>query len=340
MTLIFNESNWDELEQQAPVPCPAHLVLDDFEELTGVPTCLGRGYSRGMALVPGVWLNFNDKEYYQDFVVKTPAHEHPIQIEVFLSGYFDCNIYPRFGGTRSYFSGSGISPGYAESYQVGQRFTCINVEIKPEVLDSFLMGNCQQSSHQVRQLFKGEDWKVAFYPSVTPEIRAIAQQMWDAPYRGELKRLYLQAKVLELLVIYLDLIADSSEQPRVPGLKPETIDRLHQAKEILTRQLAHPPSLSELAQQVGVSDRTLQRGFREVFNTTVFGYLHTLRMEQAEWLLRNRQMRVSEVAHAVGYSHLGHFTEAFKRRFGITPKQCQKGEKGTVMAWMQGMHSS
>ncbi|QYO64799.1 helix-turn-helix domain-containing protein [Leptolyngbya sp. 7M] len=48
-------------------------------------------------------------------------------------------------------------------------------------------------------------------------------------------------------------------------------------------------------------------------------------MEQAEQLLRSRKMRVSEVAHAVGYSHLGHFTEAFKHTFGITPKQCQTG---------------
>lgn len=331
MTLIFNESNWDELEQQAPVPCPAHLVLDDFEELTGVPTCLGRGYSRGMALVPGVWLNFNDKEYHQDFVVKTPAHEHPIQIGVFLSGYFDCNIYPRFGGTRSYFSGSGISPGYTESYQVGQRFTCMNVEIKPEVLDSFLMGNCQQSSHQVRQLFKGEDWKVAFYPNVTPEIRAIAQQMWDAPYRGELKRLYLQAKVLELLVIYLDLIADSSEQPRVSGLKSETIARLHYAREILETRLENPPSVLELAKQVGLSDRTLLRGFKQLFGTTVIGFSMQQRLKRAEHLLRQGDRTVSEVARLMGYGNLWYFASVFKRQFGITPSQCLAGEKSVLL---------
>ncbi|NJO72554.1 MAG: helix-turn-helix transcriptional regulator [Leptolyngbyaceae cyanobacterium RM1_406_9] len=334
MTLILNASDWDELHEQAPITCRDDLVLDDFEELTGVPELLGCGYSRAIALLPGVELSFSDFNVHQDFVAKVPVHDHPIQIGVFLSGvlYFD-EVHPKLGGDRSYFSGSGISPTVAEIHRAGEHLIGVNIEIDPGVFKALVMEQPHQSE-VLKPLFKGEDWKESFYPFVTPAIRAIAQRIWDAPYRGELKRLYLQAKVMELLVIYLDLIADKPKQTRVPGLKPEMIARLHQAKEILTRQLAHPPSLSALARQVGMSDRTLQRGFREVFGTTVFGYLHTLRMEQAEQLLRNRQMRVSEVAHAVGYSHLGHFTEAFKRRFGITPKQCQKGEKGTVMAQM------
>lgn len=332
MSLILNESDWNDLHEQAPITCPDDLVLDDFEKLTGVPELLGQGYNRAIDLLTGVWLSFWDCKVHQDLVAKIPVHDHPIQIGIFLSGvlYFD-EVHPNLGGDRSYFSGSGISPAVAEIHRAGEHLIGVNVEIDPDVFKALVMEQPHQSE-VLKPLFKGEDWKESFYPVVTPAIRAIAQQMWHVPYRGELKRLYLQAKVMELLVIYLDLIADQPNQTPGSGLKPETIDRLHQAKEILAQQLAHPPSLSELAQQVGMSDRTLQRGFREVFDTTVFGYLHSLRMEQAEHLLRNRPMRVSEVAHAVGYSHLGHFTEAFKRRFGITPKQCQKGEKGTVMA--------
>jgi AraC-like DNA-binding protein len=327
MTLILNPSDWDELHEQAPVTCPKNLILDDFEELTGVPELLGRGYNREMDLLPGVWLCFADCEFHQDFIGKSPAHDHLIQISIFPSGglYFDA-VHPNLGGGRTYFSGSGISPATAAMHRAGEHLTCVNIEIEPELLKSGFLINPQCGSDALKPLFKGEDWKISFYPTVTPAIRSIAQQMWDTPYRGELKRLYLQAKVMELLVIYLDLTSDSPAQTCVRGLKPDTIARLHHAKEILTTQLANPLSLSELAQRVGVSDRTLQRGFRELFNTTAFGYLHNLRMEQAEQLLRNREMRVSEVAHAVGYGHLGHFTEAFKRKFGMTPKQCQTGK--------------
>jgi AraC-like DNA-binding protein len=66
----------------------------------------------------------------------------------------------------------------------------------------------------------------------------------------------------------------------------------------------NPPSLLELAQLVGVSDRTLRRSFQELFGTTVFGYLTEKRMEQAEILLREGNSSVAEVANIVGYSHL------------------------------------
>jgi AraC-like DNA-binding protein len=327
MTLILNEADWEELHQQAPVTCPQTLILDDFEELTGVPELLGRGYNRGMDLLPGVWLSFLDFKVHQDFVARIPDHDHPIQICIFPSGmlYFD-EVHPDLGGDRSYFSGSGISPAVAEIYRAGEHLTCVNIEITPDVFKSWVLTE-QQHSDALKPLFKREDWKVSFYPIVTPAIRAIAQQMWDAPYRGELKRMYLQAKVMELLVIYLDLISNHKDQTRVPGLKPETIARLHDAKEILTAQFANPPSLSELAQQVGVSDRTLQRGFQALFKTTVVGYLTQQRLEQAERLLRQGNYTIAEVATRVGYGHLGHFSAAFKRQFAITPRQCLAGNK-------------
>jgi len=326
MSLILNEADWDDLHQQALITCPDNLVFDDDEDVRGVPDLLGHGYSRAMDLFPGTWLDFWDMKISQDFVAHIPVHDHPIQICILLSGmlFFD-DVHPNLGSGRSYFSGSGMSPAVAEVHRQGERLIGVNIEISPTTLQG-LAGQELHQSEVLKSLFRGEEWKNSFYPYVTPEIRAIAEKMWNAPFRGELKRIYLQAMAMELLVIYLDLIANQPKPAHGPALKPDMIERLHQAKDILAQQLAYPPSLTELAQQVGVSDRTLQRGFREVFDTTVFGYLHTLRMDEAISLLRNRPMMVSEVAHAVGYSHLGHFTEAFKRRFGITPKQCQMGK--------------
>jgi AraC-like DNA-binding protein len=329
MTLILNQADWNALQEQSPVTSPGDLILDDLEELTGVPERLGRGYSRGMELSSGVWLNFSDCEYHQDMAVKAPAHEHPIQIGIFLSGfiYFDA-VHPNIGGSCSYFSGSGISPSYVEKYRGGERLTIINIEIEPNYLNAFLQADPQYGADVHSFLLKGEDWKAAVYPTVTPQMRSLAQQMWNAPYRGAAKRLYLQAKVFELLALHLDLIAGQPYQaPSLSGLKPETIAGLHQAKEILTQQFANPPSLLELAQQVGVSDRTLQRGFQALFNTTITGYLKQRRLEQAERLLRQGKHTVAEIANLVGYGHLGHFATAFKGQFGITPSQCLAGNK-------------
>ncbi|PIG90530.1 AraC family transcriptional regulator [Gloeocapsopsis sp. IPPAS B-1203] len=327
MTLILNQSDWKELYERSPQPQPDDLVLDEYEEFVGSPQALGREFRRVMELSPGLRLTLSDYECSQDWCFKETAHQHPIQLLICLSGFVHCDIHPSLGGTRGYFSGSGISPAYVETNFSGDRVTFIDIEIEPEVLEPFFLSDRQRHSESIKQLFKGEDWKVSFYPKVTAKMRSLAEQMWNAPYRGAAKRMYLQAKVLELLAMHLDIISDRANQTPYPRLKPETIARLHYAQEILTSQFAHPPSLSELAQQVGVSDRTLQRGFQILFNTTVVGYLIQQRLEQAERLLRQGDVKVTEVANSVGYEHLGQFAAAFKRHFGITPSQCLAGKK-------------
>jgi AraC-like DNA-binding protein len=326
MTLIFHQSDWDELSQQAVLPDADTFSLEVFEGLEGAPPEFARGYTRSVELLPELWLNFMDHEIQQDFRVRAPVHEHSIQLGIFLSGYlyFDA-VHPGMGGDRGYFSGSGMSPAYEEKHQAGERLAIVDVEIEADWLDAFLQ--TEQYSDELRQLLlKGEDWKLSFYPTVTPAMQTIVQQLWSAPYRGAAKRMYLQAKVLELLAMHLDLI--SNNPPVSPSsLKPETIDRLHQARAILTRQLEHPPLLNDLAMQVGISDRTLRRGFRELFGTTVVGYLTQQRMQYAHQLLQSRQGTVAEVARRVGYGHLGHFAAAFKRQFGVTPKKCLMGKR-------------
>ena len=326
MPLTLTPATFDELSQQAPATPPHNPQLNGFE-IEGMPDEICHGYACSLHLSPGLFLGFCQRDNHQDWNLAVAAHDHPIQMGVWLSGFTDFDaVHPKLGGTRGYFSGSGISPAYVEKHRGGQRLAAVNVEIEPELLASFLADGPYCSDIE-KQLFKGEDWKVAFYPTVTPVMRSLAQQMWHVPYQGAVGRVYLQAKAFELLALYLDAIASESKQ-MTPCLKSDTIDCLHHAKDILTRQFENPPLLSELAQQVGVSKRTLQRGFRGLFGTTVVGYLKQQRLMQAERLLRQGDRTVAEVARVVGYGHLGHFAGDFKQQFGLTPRECLAGKRG------------
>jgi AraC-like DNA-binding protein len=329
MTLILNQSDWNDLWQQAPASQANDLTIADCDGLACVSEAIGQGYHRYIQLSPEIGLSFEDCQYHQDVQVNVSAHDHPIQFGVHLSGfiYFDA-VHPNLGGNRGYFSGSGISPGYVENYRGGERLTLVGVEIDPDWFAAFLHNDRSYNSEMQNLLFKGEDWKNSFYPTVTPAMRSLAQQMWNAPYRGAAKRLYLQAKVFELLAMHLDWIADVDQTQVLYALKPDRISCLHHAKDILTRQFAQPPALPELAAQVGLSPRSLQRGFQMLFHTTISGYLKQRRLEQAEQLFRQGNQTVAEVALQVGYGHLGHFATAFKQQFGITPSQCLAGKRG------------
>lgn len=110
------------------------------------------------------------------------------------------------------------------------------------------------------------------------------------------------------------------KSPQSSVLRPDDIERLHHAKEILISNLDNPPSLLNLARLVGINDRKLKQGFRQVFGTTVYGYFQEYRMRQAKRLLAEGSLNVTEVAYAVGYTSPSRFCDAFKRQFSITPK--------------------
>ena len=179
----------------------------------------------------------------------------------------------------------------------------------------------------LQPLVQGADWQHRFSPQMTGTMRTVVQQMVDCPFLGVPKRMYLQGKVFELIALQLDGIANRVAELPAATLKPDTIARIHYAAEILRSHLEHPPNQTNLSQQVGVSDRTLRRGFKELFGTTVVGYLTQQRMHHAQQLLREGTWTVAEVARTVGYGHLGHFAARFKRQFGITPRECCMGKK-------------
>lgn len=152
-------------------------------------------------------------------------------------------------------------------------------------------------------------------------MRSVVRQIIDCPFLGITKRLYLQGKVFELIALQLDSILNQGSVASSTSLKADTVARIHYAAEILRSRLEHPPSQIELSQRVGVSDRTLQKGFKAVFGVTPFAYLTQQRMNRAEQLLRQRDRTVAEVSNLVGYANPAQFAAAFKRQFGVSPSE-------------------
>lgn len=158
----------------------------------------------------------------------------------------------------------------------------------------------------------------------TPEMQMVLQQILNCPFQGLMKRLYLEAKAIELITLqFSQFIETKSYSDSKPSLKIDDIDRIHQAKEFIIHNFKNPPSLLELSRQVKLNDFKLKQGFRQVFGTTVFGYLHDYRMQQAYMLLTKEKMKVKEAAQAVGYASSSSFNSAFKKKFGVNPKTYQ-----------------
>ena len=84
-------------------------------------------------------------------------------------------------------------------------------------------------------------------------------------------------------------------------------------------------TIEQLAEHAGVSVRTLFAGFKSFLNTTPLSYLKELRFEQAHLeLMRNEDVSVTDVAFKWGFTHLGRFSQEYKRRYGELPSYTRR----------------
>jgi AraC-like DNA-binding protein len=156
----------------------------------------------------------------------------------------------------------------------------------------------------------------------SPHVAHLADQLKHCPYTGALRQLYLEGKAFELLVVHLDAAdGDEKRSQSVSKLNADDIRCLHRAKELLNGMWREPPSLLELARMAGINDYKLKLGFKELFGTTVFGYVRGLRMNEARRILEQGQANVSEAAVRVGYSNMGYFSSLYRKTFGYNPSE-------------------
>lgn len=206
----------------------------------------------------------------------------------------------------------------------------VGIGIEPWILEDFFSDSPTTLPSELHQFIQGH-WEQPYsqWGTTTPMMQMTLHQILTCPFQGSIRQMYMDSKAIELITLKLSQIQELSQPSgKRLSLKSADIERIHLAKELLLRDIEHPPSLAVLSKLSGLNDYKLKQGFRQVFGTTVFGYLRSHRMEQARQLLTEQRMTVSEVARLVGYSSLSRFSLAFKEQFGVSPGYCL-GRRGT-----------
>ena len=155
----------------------------------------------------------------------------------------------------------------------------------------------------------------------TSSIAVVLSQILQAKVHNTMKSLYFKGKVYEVLSLYFNKNEDPSLE-KCPFLVDEqNVQKIRKAKEIILERMTDPPSLDELAVNIGLSLKKLKEGFKQLYGDTVFAYLLDHKMDEARIMLDSQKYNVNEVALKLGYSTASHFIAAFKKKFGTTPKK-------------------
>lgn len=155
---------------------------------------------------------------------------------------------------------------------------------------------------------------------ITPKIMAVLHELTSCMHTGYRKRMFIQAKVIELLLLQFEQ-CEQDEAPSTAGLKQSDIEKMLHARDLILKNMECPCSLIDLAHLVGTNEYYLKKHFKQVFGTTVFGYLNSFRMEQARKMLLEGDQKVGDIASSLGFKYAAHFTSAFKKHFGYLPQK-------------------
>ena len=156
---------------------------------------------------------------------------------------------------------------------------------------------------------------------ISPSMAIVLNQVISYNLNKSIKSLYFKGKAYELLSLYFNRSEDANTE-QCPFLVDETnVIKIRKAKEIIISRMAEPPSLQELADEIGLNLKKLKEGFKQIYGDSVFSFLFDYKMEVARKLLESGENNVNEVGLKVGYSTASHFIAAFKKKYGTTPKK-------------------
>ncbi|PCE64077.1 helix-turn-helix transcriptional regulator [Sediminicola luteus] len=152
---------------------------------------------------------------------------------------------------------------------------------------------------------------------MTPEMERIVESIFGNHYTGKTKMMFFRSQVTALLSHFFGQLALAQESKAISKYSTQ----LQRAKEILVANLENPPSLNQLAQEIGLNTTKLKKEFKDVFGVPVFKFLQNERLDTAHTLIQNHGMSIQEAAWQVGYDSLGSFSNAFSKKFGYRPSK-------------------
>lgn len=205
------------------------------------------------------------------------------------------------------------SPVYGECFMAeGQHVRCVDLAVTVETPLSKKQLECAR----LLPRFK--------HTRMSPRIRTVVSEILDRRPSESVQNIYCLGKAHELLALVLDkmsLMERTSNESKLPW---DWTERLLKVKDLIDSDLENAPSLPELSRSVCLNEYKLKTGFKKLFGLPVHAYIINQRLENAYLFLQRGDVTVTEAANRVGFTELGRFAGAFRKKFGLNPSDFLK----------------
>lgn len=304
------------------------VIRHDAPEAEAVmPEHLGTGFYRKSLVRPAVRLSVTDISFHRGMVLHGGLMPPQSRFNLLFclghdlewhSGLQDRNCTLREGEAILH---QGAFRGGRWTVPRDFRLVSIELGLGEEALRELLPDAGHHKA--LARILAGEDGGGAL--SLSPALRRILEEIYTCRLTGLFRRLFLEAKSLELLARYLhERTGENPEKPVRTPLSRTDVQRIRQARALLDADIANAPPLRTLARMAGLNECKLKAGFKSLFGMPVHAYVIDRRLDTARLLLERDGLDVTTTANSVGYTELGYFSRRFKEKFGLSPSTYRK----------------
>lgn len=277
------------------------------------------------SVFPGIDLIYNDIHARKSFSDMTGNRRNLLEIDHCRDGRMECCV----DGDSFY-----LAPGDISIHRLGDAAreesfpTChyhgvtiqIDLDHSPQCLSFFLEDvDVQPAAIAAKFLPEGHSY---YALRQFPSIEHIFSELYALPNR--VQKGYFKVKILELF-LFLAGLERSEPASEQRGLSENQVVLAKNVCSYLTEHIEQRITVSELAEQFGVSGSQIKSSFSGVYGTSVHAYMRGQRMQAAGKLLRTTDRTVLDIAGQFGYDNGSKFASAFRSVMGVTPAQYRKG---------------
>lgn len=157
---------------------------------------------------------------------------------------------------------------------------------------------------------------------MSSSMSSLVKQTWilrDEPELGQLR--YMTVRLLH------EWVQMPSESETALYFTKSQIAIVKDAESLVLSDLSRRFTAKELAGRFGISESSLKLYMRGVLGDSYLNYFRKKRMERAAELLESTNLKVIEIANAVGYENQGKFAKVFADCYGMPPLEFRRLSK-------------
>jgi len=176
----------------------------------------------------------------------------------------------------------------------------------------------------LEDMFKDTVGEKSFYfkTSSSPLTTNALTKIFQSQQKGLERKLLIESKSLKLITTLVQHFRAEHEQFRSNyKFTQADIKLLNKAKNIIIDHIPNTPTVHAIAQKIGMNTNKLQQGFKMLYGKSIRQFTISYKMHLALRYLDEGELSISEVAFRIGYTNKGHFSQLFKKEFGLLPSE-------------------